>query len=422
MKLLALLLLSISASAQQFGGGGAGGGAGGVAGQAITPASVVATTLAGNGAGINGLWNNARHYTVALNGGDYTTLNAAIAGIAPGLTPGTSVVLDVKVGTSQETPVAVPGFFAINCQRQTTLLYNSASAGITLTGSGMIYGCAINNVGGPGLDVETSSNVFLVEGSVTGASGYAVRVSSPILTMRNFSGTATTGHALDVTGNMAMISIGGTWATNGSGNAIHQTGTGGFGIWFDAAFNGTTGSPAIMLHGATSSPRFQNVAICAKLGQNVIDADSQMTGNFTVALIGASYTNACTGGGGLSKSFGSNVQFFSNSMLTAGVWSPASLPTTSGQALVTASTGTTIYTSSPTFSGSMTAANNVTAGSSVTASGFFGNSISVNGGANQWYRCTGSSAGTFDGNLASGNSNAGACAGGTWTAVSFKGD
>lgn len=37
----------------------------------------------------------------------------------------------------------------------------------------------------------------------------------------------------------------------------------------------------------------------------------------------------------------------------------------------------------------------------------------------QWYYCTGSTAGTFDGNLARGNANAGACAGGTWVATSI---
>lgn len=47
--------------------------------------------------------------------------------------------------------------------------------------------------------------------------------------------------------------------------------------------------------------------------------------------------------------------------------------------------------------------------------------VEVNG-TNIVYYCSGSTAGTFDGNLARGNSNAGACAGGTWTATSLKVD
>lgn len=48
--------------------------------------------------------------------------------------------------------------------------------------------------------------------------------------------------------------------------------------------------------------------------------------------------------------------------------------------------------------------------------------ISVGSGNIIVYRCTGSSGGTFDGNLAAGNANAGACSGGTWVAVSLKVD
>jgi hypothetical protein len=36
------------------------------------------------------------------------------------------------------------------------------------------------------------------------------------------------------------------------------------------------------------------------------------------------------------------------------------------------------------------------------------------------YYCTGSTAGTFDGNLARDNANAGACSGGTWVAISLR--
>lgn len=60
----------------------------------------------------------------------------------------------------------------------------------------------------------------------------------------------------------------------------------------------------------------------------------------------------------------------------------------------------------------------ITGQSSVTASGFFGSSLDI--GGNTVYYCTGSTAGTFDGNLARGNANAGACAGGTWVATSLK--
>lgn len=43
--------------------------------------------------------------------------------------------------------------------------------------------------------------------------------------------------------------------------------------------------------------------------------------------------------------------------------------------------------------------------------------LSVDGGGHTLYYCTGSTGGTFDGNIARGNGNAGACAGGTWTAI-----
>lgn len=48
--------------------------------------------------------------------------------------------------------------------------------------------------------------------------------------------------------------------------------------------------------------------------------------------------------------------------------------------------------------------------------------VSAGGGSNIVYYCTGSTAGTFDGNLARGNSNAGACSGGTWVATSLRVD
>lgn len=49
-------------------------------------------------------------------------------------------------------------------------------------------------------------------------------------------------------------------------------------------------------------------------------------------------------------------------------------------------------------------------------------SVQINGGTNIVYYCSGSTAGVFDGNLARGNSNTGACAGGTWVATSLKVD
>lgn len=52
----------------------------------------------------------------------------------------------------------------------------------------------------------------------------------------------------------------------------------------------------------------------------------------------------------------------------------------------------------------------------------FSGVLSVGAGDNIIYYCTGSTAGTFDGNLARGNSNAGACSGGTWIATSLKVD
>lgn len=58
----------------------------------------------------------------------------------------------------------------------------------------------------------------------------------------------------------------------------------------------------------------------------------------------------------------------------------------------------------------------------VVGSSTFTGTVSVNSGTNIVYHCTGSTAGTFDGNLARGNGNAGACAGGTWVATSLKVD
>lgn len=52
----------------------------------------------------------------------------------------------------------------------------------------------------------------------------------------------------------------------------------------------------------------------------------------------------------------------------------------------------------------------------------FTGTLSIGNGNNIVYYCTGSTAGTFDGNLARNNANAGACAGGTWVATSLKVD
>lgn len=46
--------------------------------------------------------------------------------------------------------------------------------------------------------------------------------------------------------------------------------------------------------------------------------------------------------------------------------------------------------------------------------------LSIGSGTNIIYYCSGSTAGVFDGNLARGNANAGACSGGTWVATSLK--
>ena len=64
--------------------------------------------------------------------------------------------------------------------------------------------------------------------------------------------------------------------------------------------------------------------------------------------------------------------------------------------------------------------NNLVTTASMTASGFFGSSLEL--GTNILYYCSGSTGGTYDGNTARGNSNAGACAGGTWVAISVKVD
>ena len=56
--------------------------------------------------------------------------------------------------------------------------------------------------------------------------------------------------------------------------------------------------------------------------------------------------------------------------------------------------------------------------SSMTAAGL----VTVGGGTNIVYWCSGSTSGTFDGNLARGNGNAGACSGGTWVATSLRVD
>ena len=60
----------------------------------------------------------------------------------------------------------------------------------------------------------------------------------------------------------------------------------------------------------------------------------------------------------------------------------------------------------------------------VRASGgiFLKGPVLVNEGTNIVYYCSGSTGGTFDGNLARGNGNAGACAGGSWVATSLKVD
>jgi hypothetical protein len=70
------------------------------------------------------------------------------------------------------------------------------------------------------------------------------------------------------------------------------------------------------------------------------------------------------------------------------------------------------------ISGSYTGITTVGTLASLTVSG----TVAAGGGGNTVYYCSGSTAGTFDGNLARGNSNAGACAGGTWTATSLRVD
>lgn len=63
--------------------------------------------------------------------------------------------------------------------------------------------------------------------------------------------------------------------------------------------------------------------------------------------------------------------------------------------------------------------NEIVVSSATAAGGFTVNPgpLKVGPSPVTWYYCTGSTAGTFDGNIARGNSNAGACAGGTWTAT-----
>lgn len=58
----------------------------------------------------------------------------------------------------------------------------------------------------------------------------------------------------------------------------------------------------------------------------------------------------------------------------------------------------------------------------VVGAGKFSSTVAAGGGSNVIYYCSGSTAGTFDGNIARGNSNAAACLGGTWIATSFRTD
>lgn len=61
------------------------------------------------------------------------------------------------------------------------------------------------------------------------------------------------------------------------------------------------------------------------------------------------------------------------------------------------------------------------AGANLTvSSGTFSGTTSFGASSNIWYYCSGSTAGTFDGNIARGNSNAAACAGGTWVALPVR--
>lgn len=283
-----------------------------------TPSSVTAGAFFGDGSHLSGVSVSTTGLqaslgqsivTVAPSGAQYTTVGAALTAIG---IPTSSTTILIDGGTYTESPLIVPNNVQLIASgRFVTLIMNSASPAITITGSATLEQMNVTNAGGPAIDVVSTSTGVLRFNFLTanGASGYGIRISSSNPTGRFVTATATTGHALWVTGNG-----GGTWfnsifTTNGSGNAFYQSGNGTAGLFMACEFRGTTGNAAILLSSATF--RVHTAGVCAKAGQPMLDATFNQNGTgFLQEWVDVVPTNLCTGGGGLSRIIGPNVAIF----------------------------------------------------------------------------------------------------------------
>lgn len=131
--------------------------------------------------------------------------------------------------------------------------------------------------------------------------------------------------------------------------------------------------------------------------------------------------NLASGGGSTITGGLSNTASGRNSSVPGGAYNVASgtFSFAAGQQAQAISSGTFVWADSTNSTYSDNGVNTFNVRSSGGAY-FNVNSINVGTSPVTWYYCTGSTAGTFDGNLARGNSNAGACAGGTWVATKIK--
>lgn len=280
------------------------------------PEQFPSTVVLGDIAGATGIplppdvaTNPSYTFQVATDNGDYSTVGAAITGIqALGLPSGATVNIVINGGNYTESPFVLPNRFALTGLRFAQLNFNSASPAVTIPGLSAIEGLGITNSGGPALDVLASSGTTLRNLSATGASGYGIRLTSGTINMLNVGGIATSGHGIWILGNANPQGQVVTAQTSGGGHALFYSGASGGGAWINSTFNGHNGFASVML--STGAPRFQGVSICAKSGQHAIDAAFPTTSGIGSGLI--TYTNSCVGGGGLSRTLGSNVQFYPN--------------------------------------------------------------------------------------------------------------
>lgn len=275
----------------------------------VVPGSVTASAFFGDGSHLTGVSHPSYTFQVATANGDYSTLASAVSGVtALGLPAGSTVNFVINGGVYSETPIILPNQWNITSLRGATLLYNTASPAITMVGFSAIEALSINNSGGPGIDIVSSSGTTMRNVSATGATGFGIRIASGTANMLNVAGIATSGHGIWISGNANPQGQVVTGQTSGSGHALFYSGASGGGAWINSTFNGHNSFAAVML--STGAPRFQGVAICAKVGQNAIDAAFPTTAGVGSGLI--TYTNSCVGGGGLSRTLGANVQFFPN--------------------------------------------------------------------------------------------------------------